>query len=145
MRELITILLPFISLLFLAAYFMSADQDQAGISLRGFFEFGSKACNHGDGEIIRKMRTATSLILLLLLAGCAGHSIACFDSIARSDCPPDSPAGQAMEEQRKAAQTFADIDEARCKSYGAPGSQAYARCRASLEKERSKSLTTTPK
>ena len=91
------------------------------------------------------MRAATSLFFLLLLAGCAGHSISCFDSVARSDCPPDSPAGQAMEEQRKAAQTFTEIDDARCKSYGAPGSQGYARCRASLEKERAGSLTAAPR
>ena len=42
-----------------------------------------------------------------------------------------------MERQRKDAQTFVEIDDARCRSYGGPGSQAYAQCRASLEKERS--------
>ena len=88
---------------------------------------------------------AALLILPFLLTGCAGHSIACLDSIARSDCPPDSPAGQAMEEQRKAAQTFTEIDDARCRSYGDPASQAYARCRASLQKERSTNLTAAPK
>jgi len=41
-----------------------------------------------------------------------------------------------MEEQRKAAQTFTEIDDARCRSYGDPQSQAYVRCRASLNKER---------
>ena len=89
------------------------------------------------------MRVAL-LILPLFLAGCAGNSIACLGSTARSDCPPDSPAGQAMEEQRKAAQTFTEIDDARCRSYGDPRSQAYARCRASLDKERS-GFTGTPK
>ena len=89
------------------------------------------------------MRVAL-LILPLFLAGCAGNSITCLGSTARSDCPPDSPAGQAMEEQRKAAQTFTEIDDARCRSYGDPRSQAYARCRASLDKERS-GLTGTPK
>jgi len=49
-----------------------------------------------------------------------------------------------MEEQRRAAQTFTEIDDARCRSYGDPRSQAYARCRASLDKERS-GLTGTPK
>ncbi len=77
------------------------------------------------------------LILLLLLAGCAGHSIECLDSVAHDNCPPDSPAGQAMEQQRKDTQTFAEIDDARCRSYGDPGSQDYARCRAGLAKERS--------
>jgi hypothetical protein len=42
-----------------------------------------------------------------------------------------------MEQQRKEAQTFTEIDEARCRSYGKPGSQEYARCRAGLEKDRS--------
>jgi len=89
------------------------------------------------------MRVAL-LILLLLLAGCAGNSIACLGSEARNDCPSDSPAGKAMEEQRKAAQIFTEIDDARCRSYGDPRSQAYARCRASLDKERS-GFTGTPK
>ena len=59
--------------------------------------------------------------------------------------PTGFAGGQAMEEQRKAAQTFTEIDDARCKSYGAPGSQGYARCRASLEKERAGSLTAAPR
>jgi len=84
------------------------------------------------------------LILPLLLAGCAGNSIACLDSQARSGCPPDSPAGKAMEEQRKAAQTFTEIDDARCRSYGDPRSQAYAQCRASIAKER-QGFSTTPR
>jgi hypothetical protein len=77
------------------------------------------------------------LILLLLLAGCAGHSVACLDAVARDECPSDSPAGQAMAQQRKEAQTFTEIDDARCRPYGKPGSQEYARCRAILEKDRS--------
>jgi len=85
------------------------------------------------------------LILPLLLAGCAGHSIACLDNKARSDCPPDSPAGQAMQEQRKAAQTFTEIDDARCRSYGDPQSQAYLRCRANLIKERGIGPSNTPR
>ena len=82
------------------------------------------------------MRTAP-LILLLLLAGCAGHSMACSESVARGDCPPDSPAGKAMEEQRKVRQTFTEIDDARCSAYGNRGSQAYAQCLTNAEKERS--------
>jgi hypothetical protein len=50
-----------------------------------------------------------------------------------------------MQEQRKAAQTFVEIDDARCSSYGDPRSQAYARCRASLANERAKGLTSAPK
>jgi hypothetical protein len=42
-----------------------------------------------------------------------------------------------MEQQRKEAQTFVEIDDARCRPYGKPGSQEYARCRAGLEKEKS--------
>jgi hypothetical protein len=88
------------------------------------------------------MRTAP-LILLLLLAGCAGHSITCFESVARADCPPDTAAGKAMEEQRKATQTFTEIDDARCSAYGNRGSQGYAECRASIERERLKSTAPT--
>ena len=44
---------------------------------------------------------------------------------------------QAMEEQRKAAQTFVEIDDARCRSYGDPRSQAYARCIVALPARRS--------
>ncbi len=47
-----------------------------------------------------------------------------------------------MEQQRKEAQTFTEIDEARCRTYGKPGSQEYARCRANVEKDRS-SFTNT--
>ena len=77
------------------------------------------------------------LILLFLLAGCAGQSAVCLDSVAHVNCPPDSPAGQAMEQQRKEAQTFVEIDDTRCRSRGKPGSQVYDRCRADLEKDRS--------
>jgi len=79
---------------------------------------------------------AAALLLLLFLAGCAGHSIECLDSVARNNCPPDSPAGQAMQQQRKDEETFAEIDDSRCKSFGNPGSPAYARCRANIQKER---------
>jgi hypothetical protein len=41
-----------------------------------------------------------------------------------------------MEDQRKAAQTISEIDDARCESYGDRASQAYAQCRANLEKDR---------
>jgi len=84
----------------------------------------------------RKMRIVP-LLLLLLLAGCTGYSRECLDWVAHANCPPDSPAGEAMEQQRKETQTFTEIDEARCRSSGKPGSQEYARCRASLEKDRS--------
>jgi hypothetical protein len=86
------------------------------------------------------MRTA-ALFLLLILGGCAGHSIECLDSVARSNCPPDSPAGQAMQQQRKDEETFAEIDDSRCKSFGNPGSQPYAQCRAKLQKDRPASAT----
>jgi hypothetical protein len=76
------------------------------------------------------------LILAVILSGCAGHSIECLDAVARSGCPPDSAAGQAFEQQRRAEQTFAEIDDARCKSFGARGSPAYAQCRDSIEQER---------
>ena len=88
---------------------------------------------------------AAPLVLLLLLAGCAGQSVKCYDFVARSDCPADSAAGEAMEEQRKATQTFTEIDDARCSAYGNPGSQGFAQCRASIEKERSRSATPAPK
>ena len=86
----------------------------------------------------RDMRTAPLFLLLVGLAGCAGYSFKCTDSIARSDCPPDSAAGREMEQQRKDAQMSAEIDHARCRSYASPGSQVYARCLDSLENERSK-------
>jgi hypothetical protein len=86
------------------------------------------------------MRTAV-LFVLLILGGCAGHSIECLDSVARSNCAPDTPAGQAMEQQRKVEQTYSEIDDARCKSYGNPGSPPYAQCRAGLQKERLGSAT----
>ena len=84
------------------------------------------------------MRTAPLFLLLVGLAGCAGYSFKCADSIAHSDCPPDSAAGREMEQQRKDAQMSAEIDDARCRSYASPGSQVYARCLDSLKNERSK-------
>ena len=42
-----------------------------------------------------------------------------------------------MEQQRKDSEMTAEIDDARCRPYGKPGSQEYARCRVSLEKDRS--------
>jgi hypothetical protein len=91
------------------------------------------------------MMRAAPLVLLLLLAGCAGQSIACLEAVARRDCPPDSPAGKAMQEQRNDTQTFSDIDNARCSAYGNLGSQSYEQCRASIERERSRSATSPSK
>ena len=42
-----------------------------------------------------------------------------------------------MEQQRKDSEMTAEIDDARCRRYGDPRSQAYGQCRASLKKERS--------
>jgi len=91
------------------------------------------------------MMRAAPLVLLLLLVGCAGQSIACLEAVARRDCPPDSAAGKAMQEQRNDTQTYSDIDNARCSAYGNLGSQSYEQCRASTERERSKSATSPSK
>jgi hypothetical protein len=75
----------------------------------------------------------TPLILVfacVLFAGCAGHSVDCAMGADHSDCAPGTAGHDVMVQQQEATKSFAAIDDARCRSYGAePGSQAYVDCR----------------
>jgi hypothetical protein len=62
---------------------------------------------------------------LFLLAGCAGTGT------------NDQAAKDAIAQEKAQAAAIAQQDDARCQSFGAkPGSEVYARCRASLTNHR---------
>jgi hypothetical protein len=66
---------------------------------------------------------------LLMLAGCAGTN----DQAANKE---------AIAQEKAQASAIAQQDDARCQSFGAkPGSEAYARCRASLTNHRMEANT----
>jgi hypothetical protein len=86
---------------------------------------------------MKKIRRTAPLVLLVVgLAGCAGHSLKCEDATALSGCPPDSAAGQAMKQKQEEIRDLSEIDEARCTSHGSPGSQLYSQCLAQIKKDR---------
>ena len=63
--------------------------------------------------------------LLIVVAGCAGAGM------------NDQAAKEAIAQEKAQAAVIAQQDDARCQSFGAkPGSEAYARCRASLTNHR---------
>ena len=63
--------------------------------------------------------------LLVLLTGCAG------------DRDRETAAAEQRRQDAAQAAFIAQQDDARCQSYAKPGSDAYARCRASLKSHRS--------
>ena len=63
----------------------------------------------------------------LLLAGCAGHSLDCLTGTSSNNCAPDTLGHQQMVQQQQGDDTVASIDDARCRSYAAPGSKELFR------------------
>jgi hypothetical protein len=70
------------------------------------------------------------------LSGCTVRSVDCALGTPHEDCAKDTAGYRAEQEEQQAKQTFETIDDARCKSYGQPGSARYAQCRADLDKQR---------
>ena len=76
----------------------------------------------------RKAAAMVAFVLIsvaMLFAGCAGGQ--------------QSPEAQAKEDKaaaQEAAKQISSIDDAKCQSFGAPGSRAYTQCRKDLDSER---------
>ncbi|HET7850842.1 MAG TPA: hypothetical protein VFL51_17465 [Pseudolabrys sp.] len=77
------------------------------------------------------------LLACLLLAACAGHSLECETGTAREDCAPGTEGHARLLEQREDARTIDALDDARCRSFAPPGSQAYLACRRRAANDRS--------
>jgi hypothetical protein len=78
------------------------------------------------------MRLAPHMLVLaaILLAGCAGHPSDCTLGVASSDCKPGTEAYEKMMQDKQDTRTEAEIDDARCRAYGAArGSADYIACR----------------
>lgn len=72
------------------------------------------------------MRTFSSILLGLLLSGCANHPIDCATGFYHADCLPGT-AGYVDPAK------FADVDDRQCRSYGlTSGTAEYADCRVKL-------------
>jgi hypothetical protein len=75
--------------------------------------------------------------VVLLLAGCAGYSPECVTGTGTKDCATGTLGHQQMTQEREGDETIASIDDARCRSYAAPGSKEYLDCRQRAAKTRS--------
>jgi hypothetical protein len=73
---------------------------------------------------------------VISLSGCTIRSIDCALGTPHVDCAKDTAGYKAAQEEQQAKKVFETIDDARCKSYGEPGSPSYAQCRADLDKHR---------
>jgi hypothetical protein len=93
-------------------------------------------------HLMREVREARVRKLIVVafavinLSGCAAHSIDCALGTPHADCAQDTAGHQAALEEQRATQMTATIDDARCRSYGEPGSPSYTQCRADLDKQR---------
>jgi hypothetical protein len=78
---------------------------------------------------IRCPVTLMSLAVSLLAAGCAGHSLDCITGTSSKDCAPGTIGHQQMVQEQQGNDTVASIDDARCRTFAAPGSKEYFDCR----------------
>ena len=84
------------------------------------------------------MRRAPLILLLaILLAGCASHSLECATGTPRADCAKGTEGHDALVHQQQDKKTVDSIDDARCRAYGAqPGSPDYIACRRRTSQDR---------
>ena len=86
-----------------------------------------------------------SILVAVLLAGCAGHSIDCEMGITwHENCAPGTAAYEERQEEKATKAAVGAIDDAKCQSYGfQPGSLGYAQCRKDFDDK--DALATKPK
>ena len=84
------------------------------------------------------MRLTFSAVVLagLLLAGCAGHSVDCETGGSTKDCAPGTEGHARLVQQQRDNETVEGIDDARCRAFARPNSQAYLACRRRAEDDR---------
>jgi hypothetical protein len=84
------------------------------------------------------MRLAPLLLVLtsILISGCAKHSVDCTMGVGQNGCTPETPEYKQMLQQKQDAKMGDTIDEVLCRSYGEPGSTAYAECRRKRTEDR---------
>ena len=85
------------------------------------------------------------ILVALLLAGCAGHSIGCETGIgSHENCAPGTTAYEEKQDEKAAKTAVGAINDAKCQSYGfQPGTPAYAQCRKDFDDR--DALATKPK
>ena len=76
-----------------------------------------------------RLTSLTVVLAAALIAGCAGHSGECVTGTSQTDCAPGTEGYRRMQQQQQDTKATAEIDDARCRSYGAPESPAYMACR----------------
>jgi hypothetical protein len=78
----------------------------------------------------------------LLITGCAGNSInaiECAAGTTTKNCAEGTIGHQQMVQEQEADDTTGAIDDAKCRSFTAPGSQAYSECRRRAANDRKSS------
>ncbi len=81
-----------------------------------------------------EMRLTPAMLVLasILISGCASQSVDCAMGVGHNRCTPGTKEYEQMmqkQQDQQDAKTAAEIDDARCRSYGAPGSPEYVECR----------------
>jgi len=87
------------------------------------------------------MRSATLMTVAasLLIAGCAGNpinAVECAVGTTTKNCAEGTLGHQQMAQEQEADDTTGAIDDAKCRSFAVPGSQAYFDCRRRAANDR---------
>ena len=77
------------------------------------------------------MRLAPLILVLasVLISGCASQSVDCTMGVGHNGCVPGTKEYEEMEQKQQDAKMAAEVDDARCQSYGARGTPGYLECR----------------
>ena len=94
--------------------------------------------------MIMRPLTFAILVSAVLVSGCASHPVDCSKGAGQNGCLPGTQEYEQMKMEREDAQTTAEIDDARCQSYGARGTPAYADCRRKANSDLGESGRKTP-
>jgi len=81
--------------------------------------------SHSDARPCANLATFATFALVLLAAGCSGHSIGCVTGTSDKDCAPGTMGHQQMVQERQGEETTATIDDARCRSIAPLNSSGY--------------------
>jgi hypothetical protein len=88
------------------------------------------------GPYSMRSKALSVLTASSLLAGCAGYSPECVTGTGTKDCAPGTMGHQQMTQERQGEDTVASIDDARCRTFGQPGSSEYFACRRRAQESR---------
>jgi hypothetical protein len=72
----------------------------------------------------------------VLLSACAGHSLECETGTSVKDCAPGTAGHERLLQRQADTKTVDAMDDARCRAYAQPGTEAYRACRRRADADR---------